>query len=371
MPRSGIRVIMDRAFRMPDCIRLEVGEPNFPTPPHVVDAATQAARDGRTRYTENPGIPELRTRIAEHFTRDTGRPTDASQVTITTGAVAALYTALMSITNPGDEVILTSPAWPNYLMQMKLLGIRPVAIPTTAETDYAPSISQLESAISGKTKAILLNTPSNPTGAVISNTTMAETVDFARQADIYVVSDEVYDRMTFENPHVSAASHDTDGRVVCIHSFSKTYAMTGWRVGYAVAPPEIAQLIINCQEPTVSCVNAPAQYGAIAALDGPQDVVLQMRDAYRERRDEVLRLLSSSGIDAHKPGGAFYIWVDITDSGRSDMDFAMDLIDKRQVTVVPGSTFGPGNEGRIRISLATAPTDLYEGVSRLVEEIKS
>ncbi|HIF56222.1 MAG TPA: aminotransferase class I/II-fold pyridoxal phosphate-dependent enzyme [Gemmatimonadetes bacterium] len=371
MPRSGIRVIMDRAFGLTDCIRLEVGEPNFPTPQHVIEAADEAARSGKTRYTENPGIPELRSRIAEIFTEDTGRKTEVGDVVVTTGAMAALYTTLMSIADPGDEVIVMSPSWPNYLMQMTLLGIRPVTVSTNETNGHVPTIEQLESAVSVRTKAVLLNSPCNPTGAVINQTQMARIIDFARRADIYVISDEVYDKIVYEGTHVSAASYDSDGRVVCIHSFSKTYSMTGWRVGYAVAPPEIATLIRKCQEPTVSCVNAPAQYAALAALNGPQEIIGEMRDAYRERRDEVNRLLSSSGISALNPAGAFYIWVDISSSQRSDVDFAMDLVDKHQVTVVPGSTFGPSNEDRVRISLATTPDQLYEGIRRLIEESRS
>jgi aspartate aminotransferase len=371
MPRSGIRVIMDRAFGLADCIRLEVGEPNFPTPQHILEAADEAARSGKTRYTESPGIPELTSRIAEIFTEDTGRKTDMGDVVVTTGAMAALYTTLMSIADPGDEIIVMSPSWPNYLMQMTLLGLRPVTVSTNETNGHVPTIEQLESAVSDRTKAVLINSPCNPTGAVIDQTQMAQIIDFARRADIYVISDEVYDKIVYEGNHVSAASHDSDGRVVCIHSFSKTYSMTGWRVGYAVAPPEIATQIRKCQEPTVSCVNAPAQYAALAALNGPQEIIGKMRDAYRKRRDEVNRLLSSSGISALNPGGAFYIWVDISSSQRSDVDFAMDLVDKHQVTVVPGSAFGPNNEDRVRISLATAPDQLYEGIRRLIEESRS
>ena len=220
-------MIMDRAFGLTDCIRLEVGEPNFPTPQHVIEAADEAARSGKTRYTENSGIPELRSRIAEIFTEDTGRKTEVGDVVVTTGAMAALYTTLMSIADPGDEVIVMSPSWPNYLMQMTLLGIRPVTVSTNETNGHVPTIEQLESAVSVRTKAVLLNSPCNPTGAVIDQTQMARIIDFARRADIYVISDEVYDKIVYEGTHVSAASYDSDGRVVCIHSFSKTYSMTG------------------------------------------------------------------------------------------------------------------------------------------------
>jgi len=364
-------VIMDRAFNLPDCIRLEVGEPNFPTPQHVLDATDRAARAGMTKYTQNTGIPELRSRLAEVFTESTGQATDMAQVVVTTGAMAALYTTLMSIADPEDEVLVMSPSWPNYLMQMGLLGIRPITVLTTAANGYIPTIAQLESAVSKRTKALLINSPSNPTGAVISQTQMAEILEFARTADIYVISDEVYDQFVYDDDHASAASHDSDGRVICINSFSKTYSMTGFRVGYAIAPPEIATLIGKCQEPTTSCVNAPAQYGALAALNGPKEIITEMLEAYRERRSEVNHLLSSAGIPALHPKGAFYVWIDISSSKRSDMDFALDLIDRHRVTVVPGSTFGPGNDDRVRISLATSPDDLYEGVRRLIEETRN
>jgi len=371
IPRSGIRVIMDMAVRVPGCIRLVAGEPNFPTPPHIVEAANQAAREGHTKYTDNSGIIELRQCVAERISQRAGRPVGDDQVIVTPGAVAALFTTLMAIVDPGDEVIVVSPAWPNYVMQIQLVGARPVTVITTEATGYVPTVGQLEAAVSDRTKAIIINSPSNPTGAVFSEEGLDEILCFARAADIYVISDEVYEEVVYELPHVSATSHDPDGRVVGIFSLSKSYAMTGWRVGYAVAPEHIAPHIRKCQEPTVSCVNAPAQYAALAALTGPQDAVVEMRNAYRDRRDNVHEILASAGVPALKPGGAFYMWVDIGGAGKSDIAFSTSLIENRQVAVVPGSTFGPANTERVRISLATAPDELYEGVHRLVEEIKS
>ena len=362
---------MDMAVRVPGCIRLVAGEPNFPTPPHIVEAANQAAREGHTKYTDNSGIIELRQCVAERISQRAGRPVGDDQVIVTPGAVAALFTTLMAIVDPGDEVIVVSPAWPNYVMQIQLVGARPVTVITTEATGYVPTVGQLEAAVSDRTKAIIINSPSNPTGAVFSEEGLDEILCFARAADIYVISDEVYEEVVYELPHVSATSHDPDGRVVGIFSLSKSYAMTGWRVGYAVAPEHIAPHIRKCQEPTVSCVNAPAQYAALAALTGPQDAVVEMRNAYRDRRDNVHEILASAGVPALKPGGAFYMWVDIGGAGKSDIAFSTSLIENRQVVVVPGSTFGPANTERVRISLATAPDELYEGVHRLVEEIKS
>ena len=371
MPRSGIRVIWDKASSLPNCIRLEVGEPNFPTAPHIVKAAHRAAIEGHTKYTDNSGIPELREQIAERFSHRTGRSATADQVVVTTGAVAALYASLMSIVDPGDEVIVMSPSWPNYLMQLRLLGAQPVTVTTTETTGHVPTQEQLESVVSDRTKAMLINSPGNPTGAVFNDEQLGEILEFARRTDLYVISDEVYEEIVYEHPHVPAASHDTDGRVIGIYSLSKSNAMTGWRVGYAVASNQLATQIRKCQEPTVSCVNGPAQYAALAALTGPQVAVAEMREAYRERRDSVKEILTSAGVPALNPGGAFYVWIDISAAGKSDMDFATGLIENRQVTVVPGSTFCPGNDDRVRISLATAPDELYEGVHRLVEEINS
>jgi len=371
MPRSGIRVIMDLAMAMPDCIRLEVGEPNFPTAPHIIDAAHRAALDGQTRYTDNSGINGLREAIAEHRGLCAGRTVLADQVVVTTGAMGALFSALIALVDPGDEVIVFDPGWPNYRMQLQLIGAKPVVVATTEATGHIPTVEQLEAVATPRTKVVMVNSPSNPTGAVIDRGRMAGLVEFVRSVDAYMVSDEVYEEMVFDESYVSAAVHDTDGRVVSIHSFSKTYAMTGWRVGYAVASPEVAPFIRKCQEPTIGCVNAPAQYAALAALTGSQELVEGMRCAYRDRRDTVLPLLEAAGVPAFKPGGAFYLWVDISGSGRTDMEFATDLIQNQKVAVVPGTAFGSGNTGRVRISLATDPDELNEGVRRLIDEVRS
>ena len=370
MPRSGIRVIMDLAMAMPDCIRLEVGEPNFATAPHIIEASHRAALDGQTKYTDNSGIIGLREAIAEHREIQTGANVQPEQVIVTSGAMGALFSTFTVLLDPGDEVIVFNPSWPNYQMQLQLIGATPVMVATSAANGYLPTVEQLEAAETSRTKVVVVNTPSNPTGAMIDGDRLASLVEFTRSIDAYLVADEVYEEIVFDKLHVPTASHDTDGRVVSIHSFSKTYAMTGWRVGYAVAPPDLASLIRKCQEPIIGCVNAPAQHAALAALTGPQEMVEEMRNAYRERRDIVLDLLDRAGVPAFKPEGAFYMWVDISKSGRTDADFAVDLIKNHKVAVVPGTTFGAENTGRVRITLAADSNELEEGVRRLISEVE-
>lgn len=370
MPRSGIREIMDVAMGMPDCIRLEVGEPNFTTAPHIIEAAHHAALEGHTRYTDNSGIFELRAAIAEQAEESTGREVLPEQIIVTSGAMGALFSTLTCLLDPGDEVIILNPSWPNYQMQLQLLGATARVVETSSENAYLPTIQQLEEATNAATKALLINTPCNPTGAMFSGDLLNEIAQFARRADLFLIADEVYNRITFEEPQIPTACYDTDGRVVSINSFSKTYAMTGWRVGYAIAPASLAPLIRKCQEPTVGCVNAPAQYACLAALTGPQHLVEEMRIAYLSRRDIALEMLSQANIPVCTPGGAFYLWVDVSQSGRTAKDFSLDLIHNHQVAIVPGTTFGAENSDRVRISLASDASDLQEGLRRLISELK-
>tara|TARA_Y100000590_G_scaffold87160_1_gene97710 strand:+ start:2390 stop:3505 length:1116 start_codon:yes stop_codon:yes gene_type:complete len=370
MPRSGIREIMDIAMGMPDCIRLEVGEPNFATAPHIIEAAHRAALEGHTRYTDNSGIFELRAALAEQAAESTDREVLPEQIIVTSGAMGALFSTLTCVLEPGDEVIVLSPSWPNYQMQLQLLGAVARVVETSPENGYLPTIQQLEEATNAATKALLINTPCNPTGAVIPSDLLNEITQFARHADLFLIADEVYSRITFEEPQIPTACYDTDARVVSINSFSKTYAMTGWRVGYAIAPASLAPLIRKCQEPTVGCVNAPAQYASLAALTGPQHLVEEMRNAYLNRRNISLEMLSQANVPVFTPGGAFYLWIDISQSGRTAQDFALDLIHNHQVAIVPGTTFGAENSDRVRISLASDASDLQEGLRRLISELE-
>lgn len=372
LPRSGIRQIMELAWSAGGgVIHLEVGEPDFPTPPHVVEAAHRAAADGFTRYTPNAGIPELREALAEKVQERNGIAAPPDRIVVTPGAVAGIYSAAAAVADPGAEILISDPSWPNYVLMTELLGIRPVRFPLSADDGFVPDPALIEPRITDRTQAILLNSPANPTGACTPRRAWEELLELARSHDLWVLSDEVYDEIWFDEPSVSAGPLDPDERVVSFFSFSKTYAMTGWRVGYMVTPPGLTESVITAQEPITSCVNAPAQKAAVAAVTGPQDGVEEMRRSYRKRRDLVCGLLEAEGIPCVRPAGAFYLMADVSRSGLDDLDFARRLVLERGVAVVPGAAFGPGSGAYVRISLASAADLLLEGVSRLAEAVNT
>jgi aspartate/methionine/tyrosine aminotransferase len=371
MPVSRIREIMELAWADPEAIHLEVGEPDFPTPEHVVEAAHEAARMGRTRYAPNAGLPELREALAEKVVRRNGYGTQPEQVVVTQGGIQALYLVLRALLEPGDEVLLPDPAWPNYRMIAHLLGARVLAYPLVAEGGFLPRLEDLERLVTSRTRAILVNSPSNPLGTVVSRELMEELLTFARGRGLWFVSDEVYDEVVFDDVFASAGSvADPSDRLVSIYSFSKVYAMTGWRVGYLVAPPDLARILTGMQEPIISCVNTPAQMAALAAVTGPQDVVREMSEAYRARRDELLGVLDGGGLPSSRPSGAFYVWTDVSAAGVPSMEFARSLIEREHVAVAPGSAFGELGEGYVRLSLASSREDLLDGTSRLVQCVR-
>ncbi|MGH3149046.1 MAG: pyridoxal phosphate-dependent aminotransferase, partial [Rubrobacter sp.] len=320
---------MDLAWEDPEAIHLEVGEPDFPTPEHVVVAAHEAARAGRTRYAPNAGLPELREALAEKVTRRNGYEARPEQVLVTQGGIQALYLVLRGLLEPGDEVLLPDPAWPNFRMIAHLLGARVLSYPLVSEGGFMPRLEDLERLVTPRTRAILVNSPSNPLGTVLPRDQVEELLAFAGRQGLWYISDEVYDEIVFDDTFVSAGSlADPDDRLVSIYSFSKVYAMTGWRVGYLVAPPDLATLLTGMQEPIISCVNTPAQVAALAALTGPQDVVRKMTESYRTRRDELLGVFNRGGLPSSKPSGAFYVWTDVSGAGVPSMEFARSLIER-------------------------------------------
>jgi aspartate aminotransferase len=371
MPVSRIREVMELAWSDPGAIHLEVGEPDFATPEHVVEAAHRAARMGLTRYAPNAGIPELREALAEKVARRNGYGASPEQVVVTQGGIQALYLALRALLEPGDEVLLPDPSWPNYRMIAHLLGARVLPYPLVAGGGFLPRLEDLERLVSPRTKAILVNSPSNPLGTVVPGELMERLLAFARERDLWFISDEVYDEVVFDDAFVSAGSLVERGyRLVSIYSFSKVYAMTGWRVGYLVAPPDTARILTGMQEPIISCVNTPAQMAALAAVTGPQDIVREMSEAYRARRDELLGVLDRGGLPSTRPSGAFYVWTDVSEAGMPSMDLARTLIEREHVAVAPGSAFGELGEGYVRLSLASSREDLLEGTSRLIRSIR-
>jgi len=241
-----------------------------------------------------------------------------------------------------------------------------VTYPLTEDADFLPTVEALEGLVTERTRLIVLNSPSNPLGAIIDRARMTELLEFADRHGLWTLSDECYDAITFDDSFVSPASIAPE-RVVSVYSFSKTYAMTGWRIGYAVAPPEVAPILAKCQEPLLSCVNTPTQFAALAAVSGSQEVVAEMRDAYRERRDLALSMLKGSPLQAFTPQGAFYLWIDVSSAGIPSRDVAMRLLEERGVAVAPGSAFGERGEGFVRVSLASPAGALDEGLRRLMD----
>ena len=365
LPHQAIREVMELAWRRPDAIHLEVGEPGFPTPPHIVEAAARAARDGHTKYTPNAGIATLREALAEKVGRVNGYAASPDQVVVGAGGVQILHNLLLALTDPGDEILLPDPAWPDFVQMAHLLGTTPRFYHQTPETGFLPMVEELEELVSARTRVLIVNSPSNPLGAVVPAALSRDLVAFAERRGVWLISDECYDQIAFDAAFASPMSVAPSPRVISAYSFSKVYAMTGWRVGYCVAPPEVAAAVTRLQEPLVSCVNAPAQMGALAALTGPQDVVDEMRDAYADRRDAAIDVLAAAGVPVLRPSGAFYLWVDITRSGRDSRDFAFSLIADRGVAVAPGTAFGAAGEGFVRISMASETDVLLEGTRRL------
>ena len=370
MPRSGIRVILDLAAQYQDVIHLEIGQPDFPTPAHIVDAAYHAAQQGFTRYTPNAGLPSLREAVAEKVRRDNRLPVTSENVIITTGGMGGLFSAFTALLDPGDEMLIPDPGYPNYEMVAILKRVVPVRYPCDPAQGFQPRLDALPGLVTPRTKALVVNSPSNPTGAVISPDRMAALVDFARRYDLYLISDECYEKIVFDAPHVSPASFDREGRVISVFSFSKSYAMTGWRVGYVVASTELAPIITKLQEATVACTSSVSQKAAEAALSGPQDCIAAMVGAYRRRRDRALEILRRYDLPTYIPQGAFYLLVDI---GRGETDseqFARNLLVNERVAVAPGRTFGPEADHYVRISLATDEEQLSTGLERLCRTIR-
>ncbi|NEU29847.1 aminotransferase class I/II-fold pyridoxal phosphate-dependent enzyme [bacterium LRH843] len=365
LPVQGVRLLMEKSANIPDAIHLEVGEPNINTPIHIREAAENAMRDEFTHYTPNAGLTSLREAIVKDLKQRYDIDANAKQTAVTAGAVNALMISLLAIVDPDEEVLIPDPAWPNYELMLRMQGSIARKYTLDADRGFLPDLSELESLVNSKTKAILINTPGNPTGAVFHETKIKELLDFATRHDLYLISDEVYDGIVFEEKHISPKTFDKEERVISIFSFSKNYAMTGWRVGYAVASEKIISTMTKIIEPVISCAPAFAQKAAENALNTPDDFLISMANGYRERRDKAFDILTKAKIKAYKPKGAFYMLIDISDAGLPSDEFAFALLEEEKVSVGPGSTFGETTKDMIRISLATEELDLLEGVSRI------
>ena len=367
MRRSGIREVLDLATDRPGTLHLEIGEPDFPTPAHVVEAAARAAAEGYTKYTVNRGLLSLREAIRTKLAERNGIDVTPEQIVVAVGGDNALFEALLSLAEPGEAILIPDPGWPNYEMMAAAIGALALRYPLDRSRDFEPDLDALaELARDPRAKVLLINSPGNPTGSVWPRETLERVLEIAQEADLYLLSDEVYEEIVFEGEHFSPATLDDEGRVITVFSASKTYAMTGWRLGYLAAAPPLADLIAKVQEAVVSCATAVAQKAAEAALLGPQDCVREMREAYRRRRDLTVAALRATQLFVTEPRGAFYVFADI---GRATADtYAFSRVE-HGVAVAPGDTFGPRAAGLVRLSLATAPEVLEEGVARLARAV--
>lgn len=371
IPRSGIRMLMELALRDPQAIRLEIGEPDATTPAHIVDAAARDARAGHTGYTSATGDIALRRALADKVTRVNGRATSAEEVLVTHGAMHGLAMGLATLLGPGDEVLVPDPEFPNWRMAAVAAGGTVATYPTRAGAGFVPDPDDVAASVTSRTRAIVVSSPNNPTGAVYPPEVLAGIMAVARARDLWVLSDECYEEFTFDGPHAGLAELDTDGRVLAFYSFSKAHAMTGWRVGYVVVPdPDVRELMEHLAEATVACPSTVGQRAALAALVGPQDHVAAARERYRARRDAALDLLAARGVACVRPSGAFYLMVDVSAATRDSEQFALRLLAEKHVAVAPGIAFGPAAEGMVRVSLAADPAAIQEGLRRLADLIE-
>jgi len=366
---SGIREVVNLALVTPGCIRLEVGEPNFSTPKHIVEAAVEFARKGQVKYTATAGLLSLRERIAAKLDRVNRIQAGVTNINCSVGGVGGIAAAVAALVEPGDEVLIPDPAWPNYRLMLAWAHGTLVCYACPPGNQFLPDPKQVESLISPRTKLMIVNSPCNPTGAVFPRELLEQLVEVAVRHNIYLLSDECYDEVILEGEHLSPASFCTDGRVISAFTFSKTYAMTGWRVGYVVANDTISDSITKILESNSSCIPTVCQKAAEAALDGPREPLREMVDAYRDRRDLCVGLLDEAEMLISRPRGAFYIMADITRSGMDSREFAFDLVKTKQVAVAPGTAFGESARQAVRISLASSPEDLAVGIGRMIERI--
>jgi aminotransferase len=372
--RSGIRRFFALPQEIPDVINLSVGEPDFTPPRHALDAGWQAAKEGKTRYAPTNGILELRESLTQKTYRDYGLKYDPnSEILITVGGTEAFFTALTSFINPGDEVFIPSPGFVLYEPGVRLAGGVPVSVPLLEKNTFGLPIDYVTSLITDKSRVMVINYPNNPTGATLSYDEAAALAKTAVEHDLIVISDEVYEKIIYDDVehHCLATFPGMRERTLVINSFSKTYAMTGLRVGYVCGPPELISYVWLVHQYTVACVNSLAQYVALAALNGPQDRVKEMVQEFDRRRHLVYKRLNEiEGFNCTLPKGAFYVFPKIKDLGMSSEEFAAFLVKEAHVTTVPGSAFGSYGEGYIRISYASAYKQLKKALDRIEQAVK-
>lgn len=355
-----------------DVIHLEIGEPDFGTPAHVVEAGCRALREGYTHYTPTAGIPELRAAIAADVGQSRGVEVDPGQVVVTPGGKPIMFFAILALVDEGDEVLLPNPAFPIYESMVDFAGGRPVFVPLRQENGFRFDLDEFRAGLSGRTKLVILNSPANPTGGVLTAEDIAGLAEILRERpDVYVLSDEIYSRLLYTGSFASIASEPglgPDGRTIILDGFSKTYAMTGWRLGYGVMPEPLAEQVAKLQVNSNSCTSAATQYAGLEALTGPQDSVGEMLEEFRARRDLIVAGLGDlPGVECITPRGAFYAFPRITGTGRPADELADVLLERAGVACLSGTAFGRHGEGHLRLSYANSRENIARALDRMGE----
>jgi aminotransferase len=376
VPPSGIRRFFEIAATMQDVISLGIGEPDFVSPAPIVDAAVASLREGKTGYTANAGLFELRQAVAHDLEALYGVTYDPSnEILVTVGVSEAMQCAMLSLLDPGDEILIPEPCFVSYGPTARFAGAEVVYVPTSVENNFQVTADEIAARITPRSRVLFLGYPNNPTGAVLRRETLEEIAQVVVENDLIVISDEIYDRLVYgdvyEQGHVCVPSIEAlRDRTILLGGFSKNYAMTGWRIGYACAPEPIYRALYKVHQYMVMSAPTMGQVGAVAALQECQDDVERMRQAYDERRRVIVDGMRAAGLPTFEPEGAFYCFPDITSTGLSSEDFAQKLLQEEHVAVVPGDAFGPSGAGFIRCSYATGIDKVREAVTRITRFVE-
>ncbi|MCC2390070.1 aminotransferase [Bacillus pacificus] len=370
---SGIRKFFDLAANMKGVISLGVGEPDFVTPWNVRQACIRSLEQGYTSYTANAGLLELRQEIAKYLKKQFAVSYDPNdEIIVTVGASQALDVAMRAIINPDDEVLIIEPSFVSYAPLVTLAGGVPVPVATTLENEFKVQPEQIEAAITAKTKAILLCSPNNPTGAMLNKSELEEIAVIVEKYNLIVLSDEIYAELVYDEAYTSFASiKNMREHTIFISGFSKGFAMTGWRLGMIAAPVHFSELMLKIHQYSMMCAPTMSQFAALEALRAGNDEVIRMRDSYKKRRNFMTTSFNDMGLTCHVPGGAFYVFPSISSTGLSSAEFAEQLLLEEKVAVVPGSVFGESGEGFIRCSYATSLEQLMEAMKRMERFIEN
>ncbi|HSV32356.1 MAG TPA: pyridoxal phosphate-dependent aminotransferase [Atribacteraceae bacterium] len=367
LPRSGIRELMGMALCIQGAIHLEMGEPHFSTPPFVIERLQEFFSRGEVKYTPTIGIPSLREAIVRQLKSEKGWETDLEQVMILPGSLFGTVVVFRAMLEPGDDVLVPDPGFTNHFSQVELCGGRINRYFLRQENDYLPDFSEIRTSITPRTRIILVNSPSNPLGVVFPAQVMEEFARLSEEFNLLVVSDEAYEHYVYEGTHQPMFKFVPPERLVSIFSFSKTYALTGWRVAYMVVPVHLASHLMKVEEYLIACTSHIGQKAAEAALDMPRQLVLHMVASYDHNRRLALRLLDEGGYTYYRPRGGYYIWIDIREFGISSLEWCKTVLQKTCVALAPGDTFGQGGEGFARLSFCRREDEVTEGVRRLAK----